>query len=71
MAKVPSNHGKEWTATELKKLKQLARQRLPTRVAAKQLGRTLASVAQKASIEGVSFSPKPQLRKPKRKSANT
>jgi hypothetical protein len=67
MAKAPSNHGKAWTGTELKKLKQLARQRLPTRVAAQQLGRTLASVAQKASVEGISFNPTPQPRKAKRK----
>ena len=67
MAKAPSNHGKAWTAGELKKMRQLAKQSLPTRVAAVKLGRTLASVAQKASVEGISFNPKTQRRKPKRK----
>jgi hypothetical protein len=67
MAKTPSNHGKGWTASDLKQLKQLAKQNLPTRVAAVKLGRTLASDAQKASVEGISFKPKSQRAKPKRK----
>ena len=57
MAKAPTNHGKGWTASEIKKLKQLARQRITTRVAALKLRRTLAAVAQKASVEGISFKP--------------
>jgi len=60
MPKAPSNHGKDWTAGEIKKLRQLARQNIPTRVAAKKLGRTLAAVAQKASVEGVSMKPASQ-----------
>lgn len=57
MAKTPSNHGKDWTAGDVKKLKQLARQNIPTRVAALKLGRTLAAVAQKASVVGISMKP--------------
>ena len=57
MAKTPSNHGKDWTAGDIKKLGQLARQNTPTRVAALKLGRTPDAVAQKASVEGVSFKP--------------
>jgi hypothetical protein len=67
MAKTPSNHGKGWSAGDLKKLKQLARQSISTRVAAVKLGRTLASVAQKASVEGISFKPKSQRTKVRRK----
>ena len=67
MAKTPSNHGKGWSAGDLKKLKQLAKQSVATRVAAAQLGRTLASVAQKASVEGISFKPKTQRSKSKRR----
>ena len=67
MAKTPSNHGKGWTAGDLKKLRQLARQSIPTRAAAIKLGRTLASVAQKASVEGISFKPKAQRGKARRK----
>jgi hypothetical protein len=57
MAKAPSNHGKDWTAGDVKKLEQLARQNTPTRVAALKLGRTPAAVAQKASWEGISLKP--------------
>jgi len=60
MAKTPLNHGKGWSATDLKKLRQLAKQSVSTRAAAAELGRTLASVAQKASIEGISFKPRRQ-----------
>lgn len=60
MPKAPSNHGKDWTAGEIKKLRQLARQNISTWVAAKKLGRTLAAVAQKASFEGISFKQKNQ-----------
>ena len=57
MAKTPSNHGKDWTAGDIKKLGQLARQNTPTRVAALKLGRTSDAVAQKASVEGISLKP--------------
>ena len=57
MTKTPTNHGKDWTAADVKKLEQLARQNTPTRVAALKLRRTLAAVAQKASVEGISFKP--------------
>ena len=57
MTKTPTNHGKDWTAADVKKLEQLARQNTPTRVAALKLGRTPAAVAQKASFEGISLKP--------------
>lgn len=57
MAKRPSNHGKDWTAADLKQLEKLARQNTPTRVVALKLGRTEAAVAQKASFEGISLKP--------------
>ena len=67
MAKMPSNHGKGWSAGDVKKLRQLARENSTTRAAAAKLGRTLASVAQKASIEGISFKRKRQRSKRKRR----
>lgn len=67
MAKTPSNHGKGWSAGDVKKLRQLAKQSITTRVAAVKLGRTLTSVAQKASVEGISFEPKRQRSVAKRK----
>ena len=57
MAKTPANHGKDWTAGDVRKLEQLARQNTPTRVAALKLGRTPAAVAQKASFERISLRP--------------
>ena len=60
MAKTPANHGKDWTAGDVKKLDQLARQNTPTRVAALKLGRTPAALAQKASFEGISMKPTTQ-----------
>jgi len=63
MAKMPSNHGKGWSSGDVKKLRQLAREGSTTRAAAEKLGRTLASVAQKASIEGISFKRKRQRSK--------
>lgn len=57
MAKRPSNHGKSWSSGDISKLRELARQNTPTRVAGLKLGRTPASVANKASDEGISLKP--------------
>ena len=57
MAKKPANHGKDWTTGDLSQLKQLAKQNTPTRVMGLKLGRTPASVQQKASQEGISLRP--------------
>ena len=67
MAKTPSNHGKEWSAADVKKLRQLAKQSVSTRATAAKLGRTLASVAQKASVEAISFKSKRQRPNGRRK----
>jgi hypothetical protein len=57
MAKRPPNHGKDWSASDVKTLKHLTRQNTPTRVAALKLGRTPAALYQKASAEGISLKP--------------
>jgi hypothetical protein len=57
MPKQPSNHGKQWTPQEVKKLDTLADGNTPTRVIGLKLGRTPASVYTKASEEGISLSP--------------
>jgi hypothetical protein len=54
MPRAPTNHGKNWTAADIKQLRQLAR-KVSTQAAAKKLGRTKASVAVRASAEGISF----------------
>ena len=46
---------KEWTKTDVRELKTLARQKTPARVIGRKLGRTEGAVRQKAYAEGVSF----------------
>ena len=57
MAKKPENHGKGWSTSEVKQMKQLAKENTPTRVMGLKLGRTPGAVQQKASEEGVSLKP--------------
>ena len=44
-----------WTAQEMKQLKQMIRQQVPTKTIARKLGRTLGALYQRASTEGVSL----------------
>ncbi len=57
MVKTPKNHGKPWSATEVKSLKELAMGNTPTRVAGLKLGRTESSIYAKASEQGISLKP--------------
>lgn len=56
MARTP-NAGKQWTPTQVKELRQLARENTPTRVMGIKLGRTEDAVRAKAQDEGVSLKP--------------
>lgn len=60
MAKEPKNHGKGWTSSDVRQLKELAKGNTPTRVMGLKLGRTPDAVQQKASQEGVSLKPSNQ-----------
>ncbi len=51
------NHGKDWSKAEEKELKTLAKENTPTRVIGLKLGRTEASVRDKAKDEKVSLKP--------------
>lgn len=51
------NIGKHWSATEVKKLAQLAKQNTPTRVIGLKLGRPEAGVRAKAKELNVSLRP--------------
>ena len=55
-----SNTGKRWTPTQLRQLRQLASQNMPTRVIGLKLGRTENAVRTKASEKGVSLKLKNQ-----------
>lgn len=57
MAKKPPHHGAEWTPDDVQKLRRFAQENTPTRVIGLKLGRTDASVRQKASTEGISLKP--------------
>lgn len=57
MAKDPTNHRKPWTPSDLKQLKQLAKENTPTRVMGLKLGRKPDAVQAKASDEGISLKP--------------
>lgn len=57
MSKSTRNSGKPWTATEVRQLKEMAKENTPTRVAGFKLGRSEDAVRSKASDEGISLKP--------------
>lgn len=57
MAKSTRNSGKNWTATQKKQLKTLAKENTPTRVIGLKLGRSEAAVRSEAAKDGVSLKP--------------
>jgi hypothetical protein len=57
MSKKPANHGKEWTKSDVSKLKDLAAHNTPTRVIGLKIGRTPDAVQSKASNENISLKP--------------
>ena len=46
---------KLWTTQDIKQLKQMIRQKVPTKTIARKLGRTLAALYMKASQKGISL----------------
>lgn len=57
MAKTPRNHGKDWSSSDLRALKQLADKNTPTRLIAYKLGRAEDAIRNKASEANVSLKP--------------
>jgi hypothetical protein len=57
LAKYIRNKGKAWTDTQVKQLKELAKGDTPTPVIGLKLGRTVNSVYNRASQEGISLMP--------------
>jgi len=57
MSKSNRNSGKAWSGSEVKQLKQLARENTPTRVIGLKLGRTEPAIRSRAGREGVSLKP--------------
>lgn len=57
MAKTDKNTGKQWSKSDEKQLKDLAKHNTPTRVIGLKIGRTESSIYSKASILGISLKP--------------
>lgn len=57
MAKNPTHHRREWTATDVRELQRLAQQNTPTRVIGMKMGRTEDAVRARASSEEISLKP--------------
>jgi len=57
MAKTPTHNGENWDASDVQKLRKLARENTPTRIIGLKLGQTPAAVSQKASSERISLKP--------------
>jgi hypothetical protein len=57
MSKSTKNSGKQWSPSEVSKLRSLAKENTPTRVIGLKLGRTPAAVQSKASQKGISLKP--------------
>jgi hypothetical protein len=57
MSKSNRNAGKHWTPSEVRQLRQLARENTPTRVISLKLGHPVAGVYSKAGEKGISLAP--------------
>jgi hypothetical protein len=67
MARPLTSHGSPWTRQDFATIRKLVRDGIPTRRIAKALGRTLASLYERASNEGISLTgPKRRASKPRR-----
>jgi hypothetical protein len=56
--KKPARHGRDWTKTDLKRLRSMAGQNVDTDDIASRLQRTKAAIYSKASDESISLKPK-------------
>ncbi len=57
MSNWPDNEGKQWSAADKAKLKQLAKENTPTRIIGLKLGRTENAIYSKAQELGISLKP--------------
>lgn len=57
MSKSTRNSGKQWTSSDDRTLRDLAKQNTPTRVIGFKMGRTEDAVRSRASDKGVSLKP--------------
>jgi len=61
--KAPGNHGAVWTTKDFATIRRLIRTGATGKSIAKVLGRSVVALYQKASIEGISLSARPMVRR--------
>jgi len=69
MTKRTSNHYRAWTPGELKQLRAFAKARMPTKVIARRLKRTLFAVYSKVEREAIVLAPALKRRAPGQRGA--
>jgi hypothetical protein len=75
--KAPSNQGAVWTTKDFAAIRRLVKTGATGKTIAKKIGRSVVALYQKASIEGISLSARPTVRrsavakKPKAVAAST
>ena len=58
-----NNHGAAWTTKDFAAIRRLVKAGASGKTIAKELGRSVVAVYQKASVEGISLSARPRLRR--------
>jgi hypothetical protein len=61
--KAPNNQGAVWTATDFAAIRRLVKTGATGKTIAKKIGRSVVALYQKASIEGISLSAPPAVRR--------
>ena len=61
--KTPSNQGAVWTAKDFASIRRLVKTGATGKTIAEKIGRSVVALYQKASIEGISLSARPAVRR--------
>jgi hypothetical protein len=61
--KAPSNHGVVWTTKDFAAIRRLVKTGATGKTIAEKIGRSVVALYQKASIEGISLSARPTVRR--------
>src|SRR6202163_2265510 len=61
--KAPSNQGAAWTTKDFVAIRRLVKTGATGKTIAKEIGRSVVALDQKASIEGISLSARPRVRR--------
>jgi len=61
--RAPSNQGAVWTTKDIASIRRLVKAGATGKAIAKEIGRSVVALYQKASIEGISLSARPTVRR--------